>query len=79
MKQDLRRRVIGLIGAKKSFLHQIAIKMFKSHPGRGRTISRLARGEVPNETPGPGSYDVLHGSLSKRSLNAIAPQQREDA
>jgi hypothetical protein len=43
-------------------------------PGRGRTISRISRDVPIAESPGPGHYDVVHGSLFKRSKNAAAPQ-----
>jgi hypothetical protein len=43
-------------------------------PGRGGTISRISRTDEKNHVPGPGHYDVVHGSLQKRSKNAKAPQ-----
>jgi hypothetical protein len=43
-------------------------------PGRGRTISSISRTDQKNQMPGPGQYDVVHGSLQKRSKNVKAPQ-----
>jgi hypothetical protein len=43
-------------------------------PGRGRTISKTYRDDHVADSPGPGHYDVVHGSLFKRSKNAAALQ-----
>ena len=49
------------------------------HPGKGRTISRVSREYVDKDNfPGPGTYNVVHGSIMKKSLNAKAggPRRR---
>lgn len=42
-------------------------------PGKGRTISRVSREDVDRDKfPGPGAYNVVHGSIMKKSLNRRA-------
>jgi hypothetical protein len=48
-------------------------------PGKGRTFSMVTRDVIDKDKfPGPGHYDVVHGSLQARSRNAKAKQASAD-
>jgi hypothetical protein len=55
-----------------------AYQQIRMSPGKGITIAKATRDAIDGDKfPGPGTYDVLHGSLSKKSKNVRTIQATE--
>jgi hypothetical protein len=55
-----------------------AYQQIRMSPGKGITIAKTTRdGTDGDKFPGPGTYDVLHESLSKKSKNVRTIQATE--
>lgn len=51
-----------------------AYQSIETDYGKGRTILNIHKEPPRDNVPGPGTYDVVHESLLKRSKNAMAQQ-----